>query len=100
MANTIIFIHGMFLNPKSWHKWESFFSHRGFECIVPAWPYHDGDPALLRNKPSPGLGNLDLKTVTASMRSTALMYDEPILIGHSLGGLVAQILINEGIGSL
>lgn len=100
MSRTVIFIHGMFLNPKSWQKWGFFFADKGYSCVAPAWPYHEGEPAALRANIHPQLGKLDLKIVTASMREVALRYDEPILIGHSLGGLIVQLLVNEGIGGL
>jgi pimeloyl-ACP methyl ester carboxylesterase len=92
----IVLVHGMFQNPKSWEKWISFFSERGHDCIAPAWPLHDGEPAQLRANPPAGLGKLPLKTVigtTEAVVGTSM----PILIGHSVGGLVAQILLNRGL---
>ncbi len=100
MSNTIVFIHGMFLNPKCWEKWEQFFKTRGFDCVAPAWPLHTGEPAALRQNIPAGLGELDLKTITEAMRTVVRQYDNPILIGHSLGGLIVQILVNEGLASV
>jgi pimeloyl-ACP methyl ester carboxylesterase len=100
MKGTIIFIHGMFLNPRSWGEWVAYFGHRGFHCKTPHWPFHEGDPAELRRAPPPGLGELDLKTVVDEMRRVAEEHENPILVGHSLGGLIVQRLINEGIGSM
>ena len=53
----IVFVHGMFQNPKSWENWVSFFSARGFDCVAPAWPLHAGEPAELRAVPPAGLGS-------------------------------------------
>jgi len=44
MKKTIVFIHGMFQNPKSWEKWINHFSELGYTCVAPAWPYHEGEP--------------------------------------------------------
>ena len=48
MTRTIVFIHGMFQNPKSWSAWKKYFEDRGYTCHTPAYPYHDGEPAELR----------------------------------------------------
>ncbi len=92
----IIFVHGMFQNPRSWEKWISFFAARGYDCIAPAWPLHDGDPAQLRANPPAGLGALTLEQVTASIEGQVLQLDNPIMIGHSVGGLITQIMLNRG----
>ena len=95
----IIFIHGMFQNPKSWEKWQHYFTERGYNCIAPAWPYHEGEPADLRANPAPELGDLGLQELVDQFAGIASSVDSPILIGHSVGGLIAQLLINKGIGS-
>ena len=45
MASSVVFIHGTFLNPRSWEGWERFFGERGYRCLSPAWPLHEGEPA-------------------------------------------------------
>ena len=94
----IIFIHGMFQNPKSWDKWITYFTKKGYNCIAPAWPYHEGEPADLRQNPSSKLGELKLETIVNEIEKVASKTKEPILIGHSVGGLIVQLLINKGIG--
>lgn len=98
MKQPIVFIHGMFENPKSWEGWSNWFTERGFECHAPAWPLHEGEPADLRRHPPAGLGELRLEDVVSAMRREAVRFVDPILIGHSLGGLVVQRLVNEGVG--
>ena len=95
---TIIFIHGMFQNPKSWEGWMAYFNNKGYRCIAPAWPYHEGEPAGLRNDPEPELGNLRLQTIIDEFERIASKTEEAILVGHSVGGLIAQVLINKGFG--
>jgi len=100
-VTNILFIHGMFLNPKSWQPWQHFFSARGFNCIAPAWPMHEGEPQQLRAAPPKGLGELHLQTVYDSIKAAAASYqDDLILIGHSVGGLIVQKLIADGIGKM
>jgi alpha-beta hydrolase superfamily lysophospholipase len=50
----IIFVHGMFQNPKSWQKWTSYFSDKGYHCVASAWPLHAGEPSALRANPPAG----------------------------------------------
>jgi len=101
MKNTIIFIHGMFQNAQSWDKWVEYFTAKGYHCIAESWPLHEGDPASLRSDPPAGLGELRLATITEKYRQlAAAQTDKPILIGHSVGGLIVQLLVNEGLAKL
>jgi len=101
MKSTIIFIHGMFQNANSWERWADFFTAKGYNCIVQSWPLHEGEPANLRANPPAGLGELKLATITGKYRQLAASQTEkPIIIGHSVGGLITQILVNEGLASL
>ncbi len=99
MRRTVVFIHGMFLNPTSWRPWQAHFEARGYETIAPPWPLHDGDPAALRRNLPAGIGTLSLADVVRSMERAVASLDGPILIGHSVGGLVVQILASRGIGA-
>jgi pimeloyl-ACP methyl ester carboxylesterase len=96
----IIFIHGLFMNPKSWANWTAWFSERGFRCHAPPWPGHDGEPAALRAQPPEVLRTLTLGELVATYRAFVATLDaKPIVIGHSLGGLVAQLLLNRDLAA-
>jgi pimeloyl-ACP methyl ester carboxylesterase len=97
---TIMFIHGMFLNPESWRGWQQYFEARGYATVAPPWPYHDGKPAELRARVPAGLGELSLERVVEVMLAAATQYPDLILVGHSVGGLIVQKLIQSGIGRL
>lgn len=92
----IVLVHGMFQNPKSWEGWTRTLSALGYECAVPAWPLHKGEPAELRASPSPNLGKLRLREVIESIEAE-IGADKPIMIGHSVGGLITQVLLNKGL---
>ncbi|MGZ4056194.1 MAG: alpha/beta hydrolase [Bacteroidia bacterium] len=93
-AQTIVFIHGLFQNPKGWIEWENYFAKKGFRCYSPAYPFHEGEPADLRKNINPALGNLTLGNVIDSLSAFIdTLPEKPILIGHSMGGLVVQKLI-------
>lgn len=97
----IVFIHGMFMTPKAWDAWAARFAAEGYDVSAPAWPIHDGSLDQLRSESSFGaLGKLQLADVISKYRTLLIgMKIKPILIGHSMGGLVAQILLSEGLGS-
>ena len=93
----IVFVHGMFQNPKSWTRWIELFTAKGYECVAPAWPLHEGEPEALRADPPAELGDLTLADVIAHIEQAVAGLDSPIIIGHSVGGLITQILLNRGL---
>ncbi|MCW1885048.1 alpha/beta hydrolase [Luteolibacter flavescens] len=98
MKPKVIFIHGMFQNPKSWDAWVTYFDFLGYEVHAPAWPLHEGAPADLRANIPRGLGSLNLERVYHHYRDIVrASVEQPVVIGHSLGGLVAQLLLAEGL---
>lgn len=98
MKPKILFIHGMFLTAKSWEDWVRYFSALGYECKAPAWPLHEGEPAALRASVPEDLGKLSLADLHGYYRSIVSMEAEPpVVIGHSLGGLLMQKLMADGL---
>lgn len=99
-TNSIVFIHGLFMNPDSWGPWISYFENAGYSCYAPAYAYHEGRPADLRAHINPGLGKLDfgqvIEKLTAFIDS---LHEKPVLIGHSMGGLAVQKLIEMNKGA-
>jgi pimeloyl-ACP methyl ester carboxylesterase len=92
----IVFIHGLFQNPKSWEHWKGYFENLGYICHTPAYPFHTGEPATLRKNIRPDLRHLTLKNITESLEHFIdKLPEKPFLIGHSMGGLAAQILISK-----
>src|ERR1700722_414785 len=94
----IVFVHGMFQNPKSWTKWVKYFEAKGYKCHTPAYPYHEGDPAELRRNIPDELNKLTLdKVIDSIVQVIGKLDEEPIVIGHSMGGLITQILVNRSL---
>jgi pimeloyl-ACP methyl ester carboxylesterase len=96
-ARTIVFIHGMYVNSLCWERWVALYQAKGFRCLAPNWPGRDRPIDTLRkHHPDPQLVKLTLSDVIDSVTDTIKALDEkPILIGHSMGGLVVQLLLQR-----
>ena len=95
---TILFIHGMYMTPLCWEHWLEYFQAKGYRCLAPAWPGRDKPIEELRKTHNdPELGRLGLHQVIESYAAQIRSMDEkPALIGHSMGGLVVQLLLQQG----
>lgn len=102
-SRTIVFIHGLFMNPASWTEWVKYFRGEGFICYSPAYPFHEGNPVELRDNFNEDLGKLRFSHVIKHLSDfIETLGEKPILIGHSMGGLAVQKLIemNKGIAGI
>ncbi len=96
---TIVLIHGLWLTPKSWEGWVDRFQKAGYKVLAPAWPGLEGDIEAIRKDPS-ALRGLRLNTVVDHYdRIIRQLAAPPILMGHSFGGLIVQLLIDRGLGA-
>ena len=99
-SKTVLFIHGLFLSSSSWDHWVEYFEEKGYKAITVSWPGRDKPAAQLRAQhPDPALGQRTLSEVVEHHVKVINSLDEaPIIIGHSLGGLITQLLLNRGLG--
>jgi len=102
-SKTIVFIHGLFMNPKSWEPWKKYFEANGYTCYAPAFPFHEGEPGNLRKNIDSKLGMLTFNQVIDNLATFIdKLPEKPILIGHSIGGLAVQKLLgmNKGVAAI
>lgn len=93
-SNTIVFVHGLFVNNTSWANWKTYFEEKGYTVYTPANPGHDGNPAALRNNIHPALTSSSFEDVVMNVvKLIDTLPEKPIVVGHSLAGLVVQKLI-------
>ena len=93
----IVFVHGLWLLPSSWDRWATFFEEAGFTALTPGWPDDpstvdeaNANPDVFANKT---IGQV-ADHVTQIIRG---LQRKPAIIGHSFGGLLAQILAGRGL---
>ena len=96
---TIFFIHGLWMTPRSWELFRGFYEQRGYRTIAPAWPRMKGEVEELRRDPS-ALAGLGVTEIADHYEKLVRRLDEPpVLVGHSFGGLIVQILLDRGLGA-
>lgn len=97
---TVLFVHGAWLTPACWDAFRQPFDAAGFHTLAPAWPGLDRPVAELRAKPDPGFASLSVSEITSHYaRIIAALDTPPLLVGHSFGGLIVQLLLARGLGA-
>lgn len=100
MTTCVMLIHGAWLTPKTWDGFKARYEAQGLTAVAPPWPLLDARPEDLRRLPPRALGRLTLDEVVDAYAARAVaMVEPPILIGHGLGGLIVQRLLDRGCGS-
>jgi pimeloyl-ACP methyl ester carboxylesterase len=90
VGKTIFMIHGMWGSAWCWENYRQALEAEGYRCIATTLPYHNMDPS---DKPDPRLGTASLLDYADALEHEIRLLDEkPIIIGHSMGGLLAQML--------
>jgi pimeloyl-ACP methyl ester carboxylesterase len=99
MSKTIVLVHGAWLNSRSWEGFKARYEAQGYTVVTPDWPYDDRSPEALRASPRKELATLGQRQILAHLEQVIrALPEEPILIGHSLGGVFVQHLLDRGLG--
>jgi len=98
-ATPVVFIHGLWLLPSSWDPWATLFEEAGYVALTPDWP--DDPPTVQGARAEPEI--LAKKTLRQVADHTTAVIDalerKPAVIGHSTGGLLAQMLAGRGLSA-
>ena len=95
----VVLIHGLWLTPRSWEGWKDRFENRGHRVLTPAWPHMEGEVEELRRDPSP-MNGLGVTEIVDHYEAIVRGLDEaPIIMGHSFGGLITELLLDRGLGA-
>lgn len=96
---TIVFIHGLWIHTSSWQQWMDFFNQHGYETLNPGWPGDSDTVAECRANPQAIANRGVTEVVDSYARVIASLSEPPIVIGHSFGGLIAQVILGRGIAA-
>jgi non-heme chloroperoxidase len=96
----VVFVHGLWLLPSSWDRWAQVFDEAGYAALTPGWP-DDPETVEQANEHPEVFAH---KTVGQVADHFAALIGEldrkPAVIGHSFGGLLAQILAGRGLSAV
>jgi len=80
----ILFVHGMWAGSWMWDNYMKFFSNQGYDCYA----------LNLRGRPDSipvhDRGKISIYDYVADVKAVAEMLKKPIIVGHSMGGLLTQ----------
>jgi non-heme chloroperoxidase len=95
----IVFIHGLWLLPSSWDRWRPVFEAAGYSTLAPGWP-DDPNSVDDANRHPEVFAHKTVGEVADHFQDViAKLNKKPALIGHSFGGLLAQILAGRGLAA-
>lgn len=98
-VDTVVLIHGLWMTPRSWEGWIERYTARGMHVIAPAWPGMDRSVEQLRDDPTP-IAEQSIATIVAHYdKIIRALPRPPIIMGHSFGGLITQVLVDRGLGA-
>jgi non-heme chloroperoxidase len=95
----VVFIHGLWLLPSSWDRWATVFEENGYTALTPGWP-DDPDTVEEANAHPEVFAHKTVGAVVDHYAGIIEKLDEkPVVIGHSFGGLLTQILAGRGLSA-
>jgi pimeloyl-ACP methyl ester carboxylesterase len=98
-TTTVVLIHGLWMNARSWEHWVERYEQRGLHVLAPSWPHMDGDVEALRADTS-AFDDLGIEDIVDHYAQIIEGLDRPpIIMGHSFGGAFTQILLDRGLGA-
>jgi non-heme chloroperoxidase len=95
----VVFVHGLWLLPSSWDRWAGLFQEAGFTALTPGWP---DDPETVEEAnahPEVFAKKTVGEVADHFQRIVGNLKKKPVIVGHSFGGLLAQILAGRGLSS-
>jgi non-heme chloroperoxidase len=96
----VVFVHGLWLLASSWDRWATVFEEAGYSALSPGWP---DDPETVKEaKADPGVfAGKSIGDVADRIEGVIRRLDtKPAVIGHSFGGLMAQIIAGRGLAAV
>ena len=98
-ADTVVLVHGLWMTPRSWEHWVPYYEAKGYRVVTPAYPGFDIEVEALRENPDL-IAKLTVPETVDHLAGVIEGLDSPpIIMGHSFGGILTQLLLARGLGS-
>jgi pimeloyl-ACP methyl ester carboxylesterase len=96
----VVFVHGLWLLPSSWDRWAALFETAGYVALTPGWP-DDPETAAQADEHPEVFAHKSIGQIADHFAAIAgSLARKPAIIGHSLGGLLTQILAGRGLAAV
>jgi pimeloyl-ACP methyl ester carboxylesterase len=95
----VVFIHGLWLLASSWDRWTALFEEAGYAAVAPGWPDDPATVAEALARPEAFAGKTVGQVADHFEGIAARLTCKPVLVGHSFGGLITQILAGRGLAA-
>ena len=95
----VVFVHGLWLLASSWDAWRTLFEERGYATVAVDWPHDEGSFAAAHDHADSLAGTSVADVADHVAEVIAGLDQQPIVIGHSFGGLLVQIIAGRGIAA-
>jgi pimeloyl-ACP methyl ester carboxylesterase len=96
----VVFIHGLWLLPSSWDRWAAVFEEAGYAPLAPGWPDDPATVEAARANPNAFAGKGVAQVADHFAEAIGGLTKKPAIVGHSFGGLIAQILAGRGLAAV
>jgi pimeloyl-ACP methyl ester carboxylesterase len=95
----VVFIHGLWLLASSWEPWAEAFEAAGYAPVSPGWPDDPDTVEAARKDPGVLAGKGVGQVADHFAEVIGALAGKPVVVGHSFGGLLAQILAGRGLSA-
>jgi len=95
----VVFIHGLWLLPSSWDRWARLFEEAGYAAVTPSWPDDPETVEEARANPQVLAKKTLAQVADHTVRVIGQLNKKPAVLGHSTGGLLAQIIAGRGLSA-
>ncbi|TDN91827.1 alpha/beta hydrolase [Microbacterium sp. BK668] len=97
--DTIVLVHGLWVTPRSWEHWKTHYEAKGFTVVTPPYPGFEIEVEALRENPDLIAKLTVPETVEHLAGVIEALPARPIIMGHSFGGTLTQLLLARGLGA-
>lgn len=95
----VVFVHGLWLLPSSWDRWAGVFADAGYAPVVPGWPDDPDTVEEANTHPEVFAGKTVGQVADHFAEVIQMLTLKPVVIGHSFGGLLTQIMAGRGLAA-